>query len=135
MSRTARSPAPSAVASEINVTPMIDVLLVVLIIYIVISMWRHVLPVTTPPPAPAGEIAATGLQLVLHIDGDGGLTLNGQPVPTAALDEHLESVYRDRPARLLFIAADAAVPYHSVIATMDRARGAGVEVLAFLPGQ
>jgi biopolymer transport protein ExbD len=115
-----------------NVTPMIDVLLVVLIIYMVLTMWRHVLPVGTPPASPPGARAET-LQLVLRIDAGGSLFLNGQAVPAAALDAQLRSVYRDRPAKLLFVAADPAVPYHLVISAMDRARGAGVEVLAFMP--
>lgn len=133
MPRTTRTPVQAAVTSEMNVTPMIDVLLVVLIIYIVIAVWRHVLPVTTPPAPPPGEAPSEQTQLVLTIGAHGRFELNGQPVPAEALDEQLRSVYRDRPAKLLFVSSDPDVPYHAVIGAMARARGAGVEVLAFMP--
>lgn len=124
--------AAAPVASEMNVTPMIDVLLVMLIIYILAAMWRHVLPVQTPP-AGGAERETAGPQLVLRVEPGGVLTVNGQPVPVAELETHLQAVYRDRPAKLLFVAADPAVPYHAVVSAMDRARGAGVEVLALMP--
>jgi biopolymer transport protein ExbD len=117
-----------------NVTPMIDVLLVLLIICIVVLTWRHVLPVEVPP-AGAASAAAERAQLVLHVGPGGVFTLNGQPVPATALESHLREVMRDRPAPLLFVAADPAVPYHAVIGALDRARGAGVEVLALMPAE
>jgi biopolymer transport protein ExbD len=119
-----------AIESEINVTPMIDVLLVLLIIYLM--QGRFAMPATLPPPGtPAGRAAPP--ELVLDLEADGGFVLDGRRIPAAALAGTLREIYARRPAKLLFIHASAERSYQDVIDAMDLARGAGVQVLALMP--
>ena len=88
---------------EINVTPMIDVLLVLLIIAIILNMTRHTIRVAAAEP-PAQAATAPAPQLVLALPAAGGFELNGQPVPREALVEVLRgaiSVSPERGTRLL----------------------------------
>ena len=107
----------SALTNEINVTPMIDVLLVLLIIFMmVIPMSRKAidlqLPDPTPPPPNTGP---------------------PQPVSKADLGKKLKEIYDPRPDKIIFVKGDPTVKYQDVIAAMDAARGAGVKVIATTP--
>lgn len=127
-------PAAAQPTAEMNVTPMIDVLLVVLIIYMLSTMPRHHIPAGLPEPVAAGDRAPVPLpQLVLELEAGGGFTLNSQPVPAAQLRETLQAVYAGRHASLLFIRSAPERTYQDVVSAMDVARDAGVQVLALMP--
>ncbi|MGE0353133.1 MAG: ExbD/TolR family protein [Gemmatimonadales bacterium] len=118
--------------SEINVAPLIDVLLVLFIIFLAaVLLGRRTLPVRLPEPDPG--LPGTEVQLVLRVAPGGGYRLNGQPVPGADLAGLLTTVNATRQASMLFIDADPAVRYQDVIAVMDLARGAGVRIVALMP--
>ncbi|MGE5926493.1 MAG: ExbD/TolR family protein [Gemmatimonadota bacterium] len=125
------STSPGRLDAEMNVTPMIDVLLVLLIIYMTSIGIRKAIPATLPEPAAAPTADAT--QIVLELDADGGLALNGQPVPADALEATLRAVYGDRPAKLLFIRSSGRRTYQEVIDAMNVAREAGVQLIGILP--
>ncbi len=126
------SPAP--LQAEPNVTPMIDVLLVMLIIYMLALVPRQAIKANLPEPVPETSGAPTpDTQIVLDLLADGTFELNRQPVPAAMLATTLQSVYANRPARLLFIRASAERSSQEVVSTMDEARGAGVQLLALMP--
>jgi biopolymer transport protein ExbD len=113
---------------------MIDVLLVMLIIYMLALVPRQAIKATLPEPAPETPgMPSAHPQIVLDLLADGSYTLNRQPVPAAMLATTLQSVYANRPARLLFIRASAERSYQDVISAMDEARGAGVQLLALMP--
>jgi biopolymer transport protein ExbD len=117
--------------SDINVTPMIDVLLVLLIVFMILSRDRYTI---RSPVAPAGPVdRAVPSQLVLELPDGGGFLLNGQPVPDAMLDAQIAAAFEQRPVKLLFVDAGGERTYQEVIAAMDRARGAGVQVVALMP--
>lgn len=127
----AGSPASRSTFSEINITPMIDVLLVLLITFMILSQDRHTI---RTPVAPAGpQHGADNAQLVLELPDAGGFRLNGQPIPDEVLESHIAAAFEHRSARLLFIDAGGDRTYQEVIAAMDRARGAGVQVVALMP--
>ena len=119
------------IVNEINVTPMIDVLLVLLISFFLMQRDRKVIPAPVAPPGralPAGE-----RQLVLELTAGGGFRLNGQPIPDAALETQLAAAFEVRPVKLLFVDADGDRTYQEVVTAMDRARGAGAQVVALMP--
>jgi biopolymer transport protein TolR len=122
--------------NDINMTPMIDVLLVLLVIFMIMQpMLQRSIDIQLPvekdePTAPAVP------PIVLEMFPGGQYLLNKSPVPAAQLQARLLEVYSNRPDRVLFVKADGAVKYGEVITVMDYARGAGVEVLgAVLPDE
>ena len=119
-------------ATEINVLPLIDVLLVLVVAFFLMQRTRMVADIQLPPPMPAADLPGER-QLVLEIRADGSFTLNGQPIPDRDLDARLATIYRDRPVKLLFVKADPARPYAEVIRAIDRAKGAGVDIIGMVP--
>jgi biopolymer transport protein ExbD len=115
-----------------NLIPMIDVMLVLLVIFMVVAMRvRQYVPVQIPP-ATTGPTPKS-YQLVLRLLPTGGFALNDMPVPDRDLDATLVQAFQGRTAKLLFIKVEGRRTYQEVITTMDRARGAGVQVLALVP--
>jgi biopolymer transport protein TolR len=122
------------VQSDINVTPMIDVLLVLLIIFMITQpLSRMALDVQVPPPDENVTNKTPPSQIVLELANDGGYSINGQPVPKDQLDAQIHAIYDQRPAKLLFIKAGSNRIYQDVIEAMDVARGAGVQIIGFTP--
>jgi biopolymer transport protein ExbD len=117
-----------------NMTPMIDVLLVLLVIFILAQqvLQRSIdiqLPVDKEDPEVAGPPP-----IVLELGTGGAMFLNKQYVPANQLEARLIQVYSDRPDKLLFIKALKDVTYGEVLRVMDIAKGSGVEILgAMLP--
>jgi biopolymer transport protein ExbD len=96
-----------------NVTPMIDVLMVLLIIFMVI-------------------VPSSRKALVEVLPG-GQYTVNKQPVQAAALAQRLKEIYDPRPDKIIFVKGDPQVKYQDVIKAMDIARGSGVKVIGVPP--
>ena len=122
--------------NEPNVTPMIDVLLVLLIIFMmVIPMARKAIDIQLPDPNPAVAPAnAVSQQIVLEVLPNGVYTVNKQaPMSKDNLMKGLKDLYDARPEKLIFIKGDPAVKYQDVIFAMDMARQAGVKVIGVPP--
>jgi biopolymer transport protein TolR len=124
-----------ALTNDINVTPMIDVLLVLLIIFMmVIPMSRKALDLQLPDPTPQPESnSPPPSQIVLEVLPGEIFKINSQPVTKAELGRKLKEIYDPRPDKIIFVKGDPKVKYSDVITAMDVARGAGVKVIATTP--
>jgi biopolymer transport protein ExbD len=122
------------VASEPNVVPMIDILLVLLIIFMITQpLSRMAMDVQVPPPEETSVTQQNNTQIVLELDDKGGYAINGQPVPKDQLDTQIHAIFDPRPAKLLFIKAGVNRLYQDVIEAINVARGAGVQIIGFTP--
>ena len=121
--------------NEINVTPMIDVLLVLLIIFMmVVPMARKAIDIQLPDPSPAVAPAnAVSQQIVLEVLPNGAFAVNKEPLNKDNLVKRLKEIYDPRPDKLIFVKGDPKVPYQDVIFAMDMARQAGVKVIGVPP--
>ena len=121
--------------NEPNVTPMIDVLLVLLIIFMmVIPMARKAIDIQLPDPNPAVAPAnAVSQQIVLEVLPNGAFAVNKEPLNKDNLVKRLKEIYDPRPDKLIFIKGDPSVKYQDVIYAMDMARQAGVIVIGVPP--
>jgi biopolymer transport protein ExbD/biopolymer transport protein TolR len=125
-----------AVVPQMNVTPLVDVVLVLLIIFMVITplltktFWIHTPTqeqeeVTVPDSDPTQP-------LVIRIASDRTLLLNGSPVSYDELPDRLRRVFAARSDHVLFFDADDHAPYGFVVQVMDRAREGGAVTIAAL---
>jgi biopolymer transport protein ExbD len=121
--------------NEINVTPMIDVLLVLLIIFMMaIPMLRKAIDVQIPDPTPTETVAPDNSdQIVLQVLPGGKFKVNSEDVTEANLHNFLKDVYDGRPSKIIFVKGDPTVKYQEVVHAMDVARGAGVKVIGIPP--
>ncbi len=114
--------------AAVNVTPMIDVVLVLLMVFLLALGLRESIPVQVPATVPAPDPTP---QITLRLQVDGSYAVNGQPVPAEQLGSLLAAIYQDRPAKLLFLRPDPGLPYGDVIRAASIARDAGITILAF----
>jgi biopolymer transport protein ExbD len=121
--------------AEPNVTPMIDVLMVLLIIFMVIvPSSRKAIDVQLPDPNPSqAPSTPNNDQIVLTVHKDGGFEINKEPQTLPTLPGRLKGIYDGRPDKIIFIKGDPDATYQDIIQAMDIARGAGVKVIGFTP--
>ncbi len=124
----------SGLTNEPNVTPMIDVLLVLLVIFMmIIPMSRKAIDTQLPDPTPQPASQVNPDQIVLEVLPDDKYAINKEPIEKAALMERLKKIYEGRPEKVIFVKGDTTVKYANVIWAMDQARGSGVKVIGVPP--
>ena len=123
------APVEGEAIGGINTTPLIDVMLVLLVMFIItIPAMTHQVPIDLPQPAPDRTRPITTHRLELLPSG--ALRLDGAPVAPAALEARLATLRAD-PQASLILAPDPAVPYAPVAETLATVKRAGVTRLGF----
>jgi biopolymer transport protein TolR len=120
--------------AELNVTPLIDVLLVLLIIFMVMNPTHSTgLPNEIPQEHPAAAPdQANPATVVVHVFADGALQINGQPTERAILRARLDAIYRTRAERVLFISGDDETEFALVAGVIDIARSIDITHVALI---
>jgi biopolymer transport protein ExbD/biopolymer transport protein TolR len=121
--------------SQINVTPMIDVLLVLLIIFMVVQQGlQKGLSLQVPPPKDATQPPPPAPdQIVLEVLPGGRYAINTQPVGGEGLERAVARVFAGRPRTVLFVKGGEGLTYGEVAAAVDASRAAGVQVVGLVP--
>ena len=120
--------------SDINITPLVDVVLVLLIIFMVITpILQKGFDTSVPQKAPPSGTPPPTNTIVLQIDPAGNMSVNKQPVTMQDLGEKLGAIYSTRPDKILFVDADDKTNYELLVKILDIAKGPGrVETIGFV---
>ncbi len=118
--------------SDINVTPLVDVVLVLLIIFMVVTpLIKQEVPIELPLAENSQQTQDLS-QLILSILADGSLLLNREQIPREELNARLTTLYATRSDKTIFLEADRTLVYDRVVQVMDECRAAGVTTIGVL---
>jgi biopolymer transport protein ExbD len=121
-------------AADINMTPMIDILLVLLIIFMVVQQgMQKGLSVQVPPIDSEAQLAQNVDQIVLEIQPGGHYAINRQPVEMVQLQAKLTEIFAPRQRKVIFVKGAESISYGEVVFAVDAARAAGIEVVGLVP--
>jgi len=122
----------TAIKSEPNVIPMIDIMLVLLIIFMIVTpLIANGFKATMPQGTNLEKRPEGDGEVVLGIDAAGGYFVNGMAVPVAALEDHLKGLFASRTEdKILYFRADKDLQYSKIQDAVETARKAGVRVMA-----
>jgi len=121
------------VKSDINITPLVDVVLVLLIIFMVITpILQMGYEVQVPPKVESAVPPPTSDQVIVRMDLDGSTWINKVSIPRAEFGARLQDALRGRQTRVIFFAADGELPYDQVAEFMELCRHNGADNLGIV---
>lgn len=118
--------------SQINVTPLVDVMLVLLVIFMVTAPILHQGVSVSLPRVQAGALSGDEVQLVVTVAPQGKIFLNDTAIAMPELATKLQAIVHERPDRNVYLRADASVPYGEVMRVIAAIRQAGVQRLGMV---
>jgi biopolymer transport protein TolR len=127
--------AGSGVRAQINMTPMIDVLLVLIIIFMVITpLTPKGLEALVPQPPPPNQKQQedNSRTVVIVINKDKAMMINQDPVTEANLQGRLEDIFKTRAERVVFVKGDSDLEFRDVAKAIDIAHGAGIDKVGLM---
>ena len=121
-----------AVMAEINVTPLVDVMLVLLVIFMVTAPMMQQGMQVNLPKADTKAMTPAEESVVVSVDKSGRVFIDKEEIPAGDLRKRLSTLFATRAKKEVFLKADAGVPYGEVVRTMADIKGAGIERLGMV---
>ncbi len=119
--------------SDINVTPLVDVMLVLLIIVMLIApMMQKGVDVALPEANNSGDKPDTADQTVVHIGPDSRLYVNAIEVSESEAVSRLQATLETKADKIVYLKGDKEAPYGAIMKMMDALRGAGIESVGLI---
>ena len=118
--------------AEINVTPLVDVMLVLLVIFMVTAPMMQQGMQVNLPKAESKALPAPEESVVVTIERNGRLFINSAEIPADELQTRLDGIFAGKSRKEIFLKADKDVPYGEVVKTMAVIKGAGIERLGMV---
>ena len=122
----------SSMQFEMNVTPFLDILLVLLILFMYLSLSQQKV-LTAQLPDPTAESTENTPSIVLEVRPNAMYAINSRPVARGELEARLRGIYEGRPTKTIIVRGTPGIVYQDVVTAVDIAKGAGVVAIGLAP--